>query len=184
MPKDSLKIRSTISASLLKSTLFWGYGIASLGIIILVVAGSYLQIEYLHRWGWMLFLLAIGCITLGMLPYRRLSHLQLKPNELILLNHDHVLYTHKGKQLFSIPLKSISHTRYISHPSHYGIALWLKSPLIEPIRIYQSPEEVEKMRRKADQIDHADLFFPYFNQRAYEEWLDWQDEGEAKFHFE
>lgn len=178
MAKEILKIRSTISSSLLRTVLFRGYALACLGMFILVTAGSELQIEYLHQWGWILFLIAIGFITLGMLPYRRLTRLQLTPNELILIDHDHVLYTHKGKQLLKLPLKTVAQSRYISDLTHYGIAVWLKSPPIEPIRVFQSPEDVENIRRKGNSIDGADLFFPYFNQRAYAEWMEWHEEKE------
>lgn len=178
MIKEFLVIRSSISSTLLKKTLLQGFAIAFIGSCILLFAGSYLPVELLHKWGWVLFLIALGLITLGLLPYRRLSRLQMRPHELILLDSNHIAFSYKGKKLLTIPLQSIAKMNYISQPKMYGIALWLKSVPSKPILIHQTPKEVENIRKLSQHMGNADLFFPYFNQRAYKELIDWQSEEE------
>jgi hypothetical protein len=176
MTRNILVLRSSISSALLKETLLRGFIVAFFGVLILLFAGSYLPVEFLHKWGWSLFLIGIGLVTLGMLPYRHLSRLQIKPNELILSDSDHIVFFQKGKKLLTIPLQSIAQMKCVIHPRLYGIALWLKSTPLEPIVVHQSAKEVENMRRLGQRIGNADLFFPYFNQRAYDELMDWQYE--------
>lgn len=176
MIKNVLILRSSISSSLLRNTLLRGFAVAFFGILILLCAGSYLPVEFLHRWGWSLFLISLGLITLGMLPYRRLSRLQIKPNELILSDSNHIVFSQRGRELLTIPMQSIARMSYIFHPRLYGIALWLRPAPLKPILVHQSPKEIENMRRLGQQLGNADLFFPYFNQRAYDELMDWQYE--------
>jgi hypothetical protein len=179
MNQEVLVIRSSISSQLLKTTLFRGFAIACIGLLVLLVAGSLFPVDFLHTWGWILFLLGLGCITYGMLPYRSLSRLQMKPDELILLDSNHIAFSRRGRKLLTLPIQSIAHISYISHPQLYGIAMRLKTAPIDPIRIHQSSKEIERIRRQGD-MHHADLFFPYFNQRGYNELLEWTEEKEEK----
>jgi hypothetical protein len=176
MAKEVLIIRSSISSPLLRSTLFQGFAIAFLGVLILLLAGSFLPVAFLHTWGWSLFLISLGLITVGLLPYRRLSRLQLKPNELILVNSNQVVFSLQGRKLLTLPLQSVSQISYISLSKLYGIAIWLKPAPLAPIIIHQLPEKVKKLRQQGQRMGNADLFFPYFNQRAYDELMDWQYE--------
>lgn len=190
MIRNVLVLRSSIPSSLLRKTLLRGFAVACLGILILLFAGSYLPIEFLHKWGWSLFLIGLGLITFGMLPYRRLSRLEIKPNELILLDSGHIAFSLRGRKLLTIPLHSIAQMRYIPlpveswkkyifQPRLYGIALWLKADPPKPIIVHQFPKEVEDIRRLGRRMGSADLFFPYFNHRAYDELMDWQYEETA-----
>lgn len=180
MIKEFLIVRASISSALLRATLFRGFAVALIGICILLVAGSYLPVESLHKWGWGLFLIALGLITWGMLPYRRLSRLQVKPDELVLLDQNHMTYVQRGKKILTIPVSSIAQMRYISHPSAYGIAIWLKPSPSKPVIAHQAFKEVEQMRKQGQRINKADVFLPYFNQRAYDELMDWLFEKEEE----
>lgn len=175
--KETLIIRSTISSHLVKRVLFKGSTIAFLGIILLLIAGILIPPSILHEWGWALFFISIGLITLGLLPYRRLSRLQLKPNELVLINRNDIAFYFKGNLLLTLSLQSVAKTSYIDHPTQYGIAIWLKPASKTSIAIHQLPEKIKKMQLQGQQIAQADLFFPYFNQRAYDELMEWQEES-------
>src|SRR5205085_1151009 len=99
------------------------------------------------------------------------SRLQLNPNELVLTEKNLLSYYSKGKKILTLPLEAIAKTSYVSDHKNYGIAIWLK-PNSSPVIIHQLPKEVEKLRHKGWETGQADLFFPYFNQRAYEELMD------------
>jgi hypothetical protein len=182
MVKEFLVVRSSISSALLRKTLFRGFAIAFIGICILLFAGSNLSVEFLHKWGWSLFLIALGLITLGMLPYRRLSRLQVNPSKIVFFDLNYMTYVQRDKKILTIPVESIAQMSYISH-SHsypYGIAIWLKPSPIEPIIAHQSFKEVEQMRKQGQRINKADVFLPYFNQRAYDELMNWLFEKEEE----
>lgn len=166
-------ISSSVSTRLSKRTLFRGCLIAFFGIMILLATGSLLPIDFLQPWGGSLFLVGIGLITFGLLPYRRLSKLQLNPNKLVLINNDQAIYFQSGKKLFTFSLESIEKIKYLSRPNFYGVAIWLKKPPLQPVIIHQCPKIVKKMRRQGREIDHADLFFSYFNEYGFNELLEW-----------
>jgi hypothetical protein len=174
MVKEVFVIRSSISSSLVRSTLFQGFAIAFLGILILLLAGIFMPVASLHKWGWILFLLSLGFVTLGLLPYRRLSYLQLHPDKLVLMNSDDVSFYSKGRKILTFPLQSVARMSYIQCSRSYGIAVWLKPTAL--IVIHQLPQEAKKRRNKGQKIEQADLFFPYFNQHAYHELMNWQRE--------
>jgi hypothetical protein len=174
MVKEVLIIRASISSILLRNALFQGLTLGGMGILILVSAGIFMPVNSLHQWGWVLFLISFGLIAWGLIPYRHLACLQLKPYELTLTEDNLLAFYSKGKKILTLPLESIVQISYISHSKNYGVAIWLKPNPTSPVIIYQSPKEVEKLRYKGWQIGQADLFFPYFNQRAYDELIDWQ----------
>lgn len=179
MVKESFIIRTTISSQLMKRTLFMGFFIAFIGILGLLLGGVFLSLSTLQIWGWTLFLLSLGFITWGLLPYRRLSRLQLKPNEFSLVDLDHVAFYAKGNKIMTIPLRSIGRLSYISHSTLYGVAFWLKPKPASPLIVHQNPQEVQALQQKGRRLG-ADLFFPYFNQRAYDELVEWYQENREK----
>lgn len=171
--KNSLSLYSTISTNLLKHTLFHGFAFALVGTLGLLYAGIFIDLSELQRWGWLLFLLGLGLIAFGMLPYRRLSRLQLSPDELRLTDSDHVDYYSKKRPLLTLPLQSIDKMEFIHKKNQYGIAVWLKPPPHPRVVVHQGKKEIDTLRKKGKQLAGADLFFPYFNQRAYQEFIDW-----------
>lgn len=169
----TLIIRSTITRTVIKHVLIKGFCIAALGIACLLIGGIFLGPSHLQKWGWLLFLLSIGMITLGLLPYRRIVRLQLKPNEITLVDADQLIFFSRGRKKLTIPIPSIAKMEYIDHPVRYGIAVFLNKPPPRPLSVHESPQEVEKMRYEGQKKGEADLFFPYFNRHAYEELIDW-----------
>jgi|GEM_PF-2194641 len=175
--KQCVMVRSTISSPLLRSVLFKGFTLAFLGIFILVLAVIFIPASTLQRWGWLLFLLSFSSLTLGLLPYRRLSRLQLKPHKLVLVDLNHLAFYSRGEKILTLALQSISKISYVDHARHYGIAISLKPPPIAPIVIHQPLKEVKFFRHKGCKEEKSDLFFPYFSPSAYHELLLWQEEA-------
>jgi hypothetical protein len=172
MIKETLIVRSSISSSLLRDTLFKGCVIAGIGMLLLLLVGIFIPAASLHTWGWGVFFISLGLIAYGLLPYRILSRLQLKPNELILTPSQHLAFFSRGRKILTLPLQSVSCIRYVSHPTSYGIAVWLKSPPPLAVVVHQWPKEMEKLRLQGESMEKADLFFPYFPQRAYDELIE------------
>ena len=182
---DNDRLRSSISTQLVTRALFKGVVLSSLGICGMCYGGVFLTLSTLTQWGWLLYILSIGLITLGMLPYRRLIKLQLNPQELWLTTNHEVLYFSKKRKLLTLPLEAVESLEYIDTWNQYGIAVKLKSPIQRPIIVHERPEEVEKLRRGGASLNQPDLFFPYFSRYVCEELKSWQNEnGEFKSLFE
>ena len=177
MIREYLIIRTTISPALMKHILIKGFCIAFLGILGLIAGGIYLPPAILQKWGWFMILISLGLIAFGLLPYRRLVRLQLKPNELSVLDADNMTFISRGAKKITIPLHSILKIAYIDHPLDDGIAVWLKHPPPDPVVVHDCSRELEMIRKKGREKDNADLFFSHFNRHAYEELIDWISEA-------
>ena len=173
-----LILKTSISTPLLRHTLFLGMLLASLGILGLILASVYIDLADMRRWGWLVFLICLGLITIGMLPYRRLVRVQMNPNELHLVDSNHLQYYSKGRSLLTLPFNSIAKVDYIDKKTLYGIAIWLKPPPNQPVIVHQCRKMVDALRQQGQRLAEADLFFPYFNQRAFQELVEWQKNEE------
>lgn len=147
MIEKAIKIRSSIKTSLKRYTLLRGSLLAVAGASILLFAGSWLPVDVLKIWGLPLLICGGGLITLGLLPYRKLSRLETKPNEII-VSDSCVHFVQNGKPMSAIPQKDIQRLSYLEQGRHYGICLLLKKP------------------------SGVSLFFPYFSESAFEELKD------------
>lgn len=151
--KEFLTIYSCIYPQLMRQTLVKGLCLAIIGIAIFLYAGVVMPITLLKSWGLPLFLIGIGLITWGLLPYRRLTRLEKKPDQITLIGMEFLEFYSRGQKKMSVPLQDILKTDYVSSPSNYGIAIWLKhNPIPNPA---------------------PDFFFRYFSERGYRELHDW-----------
>lgn len=173
MIREYLIIRTTISRALSRHVLIKGFCIALLGIAALFAGGIFLPLPSLQKWGWLLFIISLGLIALGLLPYRRLVRLQLKPNELSLLDTEELTFKSRGRNKLTIPLESVSKMEYVDHPLNDGIAIWLIHPPPSPVVVHESPKEIELIRKQGKENGNADLFFAHFNRHAYDELIEW-----------
>lgn len=174
--KSHFTLRTTISPQLLRHTLLKGFGLALIGILGLLYGSIYANLLTLQMWGFTLFIICLGLITMGLLPYRRLSRLQLKPNKLCLVEPDHLAFYARERLLLIIPMESIARLEYLSDPSKYGIALWLRPIPPSPVILKGLQEDIKYLKEQGKERAGADLFFLYFNQRSFEELLNWQKE--------
>jgi len=114
-------VRSVVKPELLRRTLWRGSFLAALGLLFLLFGALFLPEEALSRYGPWLFALGGGLLTAGLLPYRRLSRLEIQPDELHLTKDQ--LFWKSQKVL--IPLHKIQSIQPIVG-DHYGIQFQFK----------------------------------------------------------
>lgn len=124
--------------------LFLGSILAILGAALLLYSGIALPVETLKKWGALLFLISLGLIAAGLIPYRRLQKLELNPDQLVILEKG-LIYKRAGVQEWQLPFDSIQSIDYVDNPWRYGILLHIEN--------------------------RWDIFLPYFTKRSYEELL-------------
>lgn len=125
-------------------------------------------------WGLPLFLVGMGLIAWGLIPYRRLRSLEENPYRITLDGESSMTFISKGKPLFTVPRQAIGEMGYIEEENTYGIALHLKSPLPEKLQIENATFDLAEFRERSKKEHACDLFIPYFSQRSYStlnEWL-------------
>ncbi len=176
--KNQFTIRTTITPNLLHQTLLKGFGLALIGILGLLYGSIYADLLTLQMWGFTLFIVSLGLIAMGLLPYRRLSRLQMNPNKLCLAEPHHLEFYAKDRLLLVIPMESIARLEYVANPAPYGIAFWLK-PTHSSVIVKGFPEDIRSLKEQGKKRAGADLFLPYFTQRSFEELMNWQKEEET-----
>lgn len=137
-----MTLRTSVKPQLLKWVLFLGSFFAILGACLLLFSGIALPVDSLKKWGPLLFLLSLGLIAGGLIPYRRLQKLEVNPDQLVILEKG-LIYKRAGVQEWQLPFDSIQSADYIDNPWRYGILLHVENSW--------------------------DIFLPYFTKRAYEE---------------
>jgi hypothetical protein len=167
--KESLTWRTTIAPHLIKKKLLQGLGVACVGLAPLLYGGVWVHAATLQVWGFCLFLFCFGLIAKGFIPYRCLSRLQLKPNELCLTHSGHLEFYSGGSKRLTISLKAIVRLHYIPHREHYGIALWLKSGDDTEVQIHRKLPKTACLQIHSSQGTEAGFFFLYFSQRTFQE---------------
>lgn len=147
MMNQNLCLRSSIKPALKRSLLFRGTLLATLGIALLIYAGLTLSVATLEHWGLPIFGISLALITAGLLPYKRLTRLEMHPHELLLTSDHEIRFFQKRTLCITLSWENIEKIAYVDHPSRYGIALWLKNP-------------------------DSKVFFPFFSERSYHEMID------------
>lgn len=108
-------------------------------------------------------------IAIGLLPYRKLSKLQLKPHE-IHFDNDTLIFLKEGKPLFKIASLSIEKMSYLEREHLYGVGIWLKKPMEQKIKVLQSKFNFAAfMRDSMQRFGGCDLFLPFFSKHTFEE---------------
>jgi hypothetical protein len=171
--QEVLKLYSSIDSNLMRKTLFKGFFFAFLGFFLILYTGIFFNRETLSTWGFTIFITGMGLMAWGLLPYRQLSRLASKPDEIILVGTDHMEFYSKGKMLFRIPFQMIKKLSYIEQGKLYGIGLSLKSDSVETM-ICQFPKNLSHLVKQTKQKFGTDFFFPYFSQRSFKEMQEWQ----------
>lgn len=176
--REHLILRTTVPTEWMSKGLKKGLILALLGIFPLVYAGTFASPTTLKTWGWLIFLASFLLITAGLLPYRRLSRLQTKPNELHCIGLEKLDYYQNGKQVLSLAFSSIDHLTFIDAPHFFGIAVFLKRPLSSKMIISAPTFDLRSFEKLAKQAHQADAFFPYFSRRSFEELSTWMSGDE------
>ena len=139
---ETLTLFSSIKKELLQQQLMRGSAVAAIGALILIFGGTWVPQASLSFWGLPLFLVGIGLITWGMLPYRRLKQLENSPYVIKVENH--TIYCFKGgKETYRLDMNNIENLEYVDDVRLYGIRIILKSP------------------------ENSTVFLPYFSKNSY-----------------
>ncbi len=126
---------------------------AAAGILLWLVCGVTMPPETLSQWGIWVFIVGGALICLGMVPYRRLTHLEAHPYHLVV--DKSLTLSRKGKKLFSVPMQNIERLAYREDRCH-GIALWLTPGTLNAAYIAKNQKRYG-----------SDLFLPCFGRHAY-----------------
>lgn len=173
MEEPPLILRSSLSTALKRRVLFRGTALACLGATILLLSGIFIPAVTLGIWGFLIITFSAALITIGLLPYRKLTFLEVNPNKLV-IDHRMVHFLEKEKEQLSIPLSVIKKIEFFQKGELYGIGLKLEHPLSEKLIVYDPHFDLSGFQKKARQGFNFDLFFPYFTKRSYESWIDFQ----------
>jgi hypothetical protein len=173
--KETFIIRTSIKPQIMRRTLFKGSLLALSGVLTLLISGIFLPKEQLQYGGFLFFLFGIGCITFGLLPYRRLSAMELKPDELIANEREDLEFWSKGKKRFTIPCSIIDKIDYIETNHTYGLALWLNPSTQQPIRIHDPYFNIHSLPEQTQNAAKSSLFLKFFSKRSTEELKEWQE---------
>lgn len=159
-------IRSCIKPAFKKKMLLQGSWVAGLGAILLVLTAVFMPVATLKFWGFPIFVFAILFITFGLLPYRKLTRLELNP-DVITMQETQCTFTHRGCLLFTIPYAAIHKMEYLESSHDYGIGIWFYHPSSPKVIVY--PKACVKNYQNKRCKEEADLFLPYFSQKGFEE---------------
>lgn len=162
--QDQITLRSAVKEEFLQRTLIKGMTISTAGVALLFYGGIYSSKNYLEDWGWLLFILAVVCIALGALPYRRLAVLARKPHE-IHLTGEVLTFSFQGTPLFALPLSVIDKVDFAESSSLYGIGCSLKADISPQFLLSKNDSKVIFFQKTNSQFDY-DLFLPFFSQAS------------------
>jgi hypothetical protein len=160
-----LKLRSTVKPELLRHKLFQGTFIGGAGALVILIEGTTFPRELLKIWGLPIMILGFLLISIGLLPYRRLTRLETKPHELTIDEHS-VIFSRWGKPLLKIPLKSIEKSEYLERAHLYGLGIHLKQPVSKKIAILQPGFNISSFIAKSTTDFGCPFFFPYFSKHS------------------
>lgn len=122
-----MKIYSVVSTHLLKKYLYCGVCMALMGIIVLISAGIFIPVEQLKNYGFILFFFSFGLIACGLVPYKRLHMLQLKPYEMCFINDKSFHFGRSNQKLLTLQIADIEKIAYKDQFFYYGIEIFLKN---------------------------------------------------------
>lgn len=165
-------LRSAIQTGLLNRALKKGSWLAGSGALLIILCGTFLPLSIISILGIPIFITGITLIGIGLLPYKKLCRLQLKPHE-IHINATELLFLQMGKPLFKVAIRSIEKLAFLRKENIYGIGLWLKRPLEERVKVLQPHFNFAAfMADSLERFDGCDLFLPYFTDASCRETID------------
>ncbi|MBS4164844.1 Uncharacterized protein PRO82_002179 [Candidatus Protochlamydia amoebophila] len=166
-------LRTAIPEKWIKKQLWKGIIWSLLGLIPMIYIGGFAELPFLQKWGIWTFLIGFGFITAGLVPYKQLISIQQKPHELRFSETDQIDYYLKGKKVLGLPISSIKQIEYYNKDQDFGIIIRLKFPLANPFIIYSHSFSLVNFQKKSFLFEKADIFFPYFTQRSFDELQTW-----------
>ncbi len=162
---NSLILRSSIKPALKRTLLLRGTLLAFIGMSLLLSTGIS-SIE--QKWGLLALITALVLVTTGLLPYRRLTRLEMNPHE-ILITENGICFSRRRKPCFTVPQASIDRMEYRDSLSQYGFAFWLKNAAPEKVTIHDRSFDWEKFTQQCLSQYGCAVFIPYFSKRSFDE---------------
>lgn len=115
-------IQPSLKRYLIKKSLFF----ALPGFFLLLYMGIFLPLASIEKWGIWGFGLSFISISLGMIPYRRITCLETKPHRL-LIERETLHFFHATKGKLSFLYEEIDQLSFVQKRGFYGIRLHLKT---------------------------------------------------------
>lgn len=165
-----MKIMTSIPPKVLKEQLFRGSLLSFIGLCSIFGAYFSLNEKELACYGWILFLAGMSAIAYGMIPFRKLTRLQIFPYYLQITT-THLIYFKGEKPLLEIPKIDLLKITYRQEGDKNGIGVSLRKR--DKIHIYDYKES-KTVFRKASNVD---LFFPYFSRTSFDQLLNYLPEN-------
>lgn len=163
-------IRTSIPSELLKRRLLIGNAVALPGIG-LMVGANFLAPSPLAWWGVPIAFISILLIALGLIPYRRLTRLQLHPDK-IEMEREYLIYHLRERPRFRLARSTIKEFSYIGNKRGCGVGVKLHSSFDEKIAVIDPRFDMQGFLAQSQRRGY-DLFFPFFSARAALELRDW-----------
>ncbi len=155
---DNQKYFSSVRPELKRRVLMKGSLWAAIGTLPLIYGGIFFGVNVLSFWGFALLGFWIFCLLMGMIPYRKLTRLEVNPDSLI-VDVEKLTYIRGKKEILSVPLESIESLDYIDSGDIYGIGVRLKNPVPKKVVIYNELTTIYG-------LEGYSLFFVYFTERV------------------
>ncbi len=162
MAIETMKVRSCVTPDLKKRVLFRGTLLATIGFLPILYCGTFMPVDQLKIWGLPVLLIGGAFVTVGLLPYRRLTLLEVEPYEIEVEGDIRLHFGKSGKKLLSIQRVSIECLEWVDDGKIYGIGVKLKDPLPEKIAVHDRSLDMKTFTSRPT----YDLFFPYFSEKA------------------
>lgn len=125
-----MKQFSVVKGEVKKRLMIRGLLFATVGGLLLLGMGIFAKLEFLSLWGIPSFALGIFLIAFGIIPYRKITKLEIHPHQILFDREALTFISNKGSNA-TIPYREITKIRYFEGKIRYGI--WLERQNNAPV---------------------------------------------------
>lgn len=159
---------TSIRPELKRRVLLHGTFYAGLGAALIVGGGILIPTAVMSYIGLPLLFVGGGLILYGLTPYRELTQLTARPDQLIVTGDRFLHYIKEGAPYLSVPLSAVDRLSYCDEePERYGIVVDLIEGGMDQVVAHQKGLQFRRYLNSARRRYHCDLFFPYFSPKSY-----------------
>lgn len=171
-----LKLRSSLKRELMSKMLLKGSMVAGCGIILLIISGIFMPFSTLKIWGFPIVIIGFTLVATGLLPYKKLSLLELSPHEIHCDEHS-MIFLRSGSPLFKLPLKNIERFDFVETNEIYGAGIYLKRPVENCLVLLKPHQQFAVFASEGkNKAPETDFFLPYFSFLSVEELKSWTNQ--------
>ena len=161
------KWRTSITSAYKRRCVLRASFVGGFGVACLVAGGSFMPLEWLSIWGLPLLVGAGGLITWSMLPYRRTTRLENKPDELWLNASGSLTYAKGGSPTLTVPEIAVEKMFYIAKPNIYGICIAIKPHPPEKVRVHDVDFNYSQFQQDNIRKYGCEIFLSFFSERTF-----------------